>query len=304
MDSADIQLVWHKAPGWGQRQGRTDTMAVPRPRLVDTDSLRLLAKPQGRLMPDEGPVFGFSAPLDSLDPTQVTVWVDSVEVEAEWELTWSQLKLNSLQVQRSGKSVQVSFRPGALVREDAQAMWPQDTVDLVWSTLPQDALSTWRLKLEDVVCPGWLEVALGPDQVDLVRIHGGHHPHVVRPETQVFERHVVGRPQRQWRVGASERGPMEGARSRWCTLSLWRFGPTGRWRPCGGWIQRPARVASSAVDVQEPLNRPEGAKHHKGVRGFNGGVGLGHAQDVFPHAGAPSSPVSLNSRRMVINRNS
>ena len=170
MDSADVQVVWHRAPVWGQRQGRTDTMAVPRPRLMDTDSLRLLAKPQGRLMPDEGPVFGFSAPLDSLDPTQVTVWVDSVEVEAEWELTWSQLKLNSPSVQRSGKSVQVSFRPGALVREDAEAMWPQDTVDLVWSTLPQDALSTWRLTLEDVVCSGWLEVALGPDQVDLVRI--------------------------------------------------------------------------------------------------------------------------------------
>ena len=170
MDSADVQVVWHRAPVWGQRQGRTDTMAVPRPRLMDTDSLRLLAKPQGRLMPDEGPVFGLSAPLDSLDPTQVTVWVDSVEVEAEWELTWSQLKLNSPPVQRSGKSVQVSFRPGALVREDAQAMWPLDTLDLVWSTLPQDALSTWRLTLEDVVCSGWLEVALGPDQVDLVRI--------------------------------------------------------------------------------------------------------------------------------------
>ena len=27
-------------------------------------------------------------------------------------------------------------------------------------------------------------MALGPDQVDLVRIHGGHHPHVVRPETR------------------------------------------------------------------------------------------------------------------------
>ena len=171
MDSADIQLVWHKAPGWGQREGRTDTMAVPRPRLVDSDSLRLLAKPQGRLLPNEGPLFGFSAPLDSLDPTQVTVWVDSVEVEAEWELTWSQLKLNSPQAQRSGKSVQVSFRPGALFRADAQAWWPRDTVDLVWSTLPQDALSTWRLKLEDVTCPGWLEVGLGPDQVDLVRIH-------------------------------------------------------------------------------------------------------------------------------------
>jgi hypothetical protein len=170
MDSADVQVVWHRAPVWGQRQGRTDTMAVPRPRLMDTDSLRLLAKPQGRLMPAEGLVFGFSAPLDSLDPTQVTVWVDSVEVEAEWELTWSQLKLNSSSVQRSGKSVQASFRPGALVREDAQAMWPLDTVDLVWSTLPQDALSTWRLTLEDVVCSGWLEVALGPDQVDLVRI--------------------------------------------------------------------------------------------------------------------------------------
>ena len=140
MDSADIQLVWHKAPGWGQREGRTDTMAVPRPRLVDSDSLRLLAKPQGRLMPNEGPVFGFSAPLDSLDPTQVTVWVDSVEVEAEWELTWSQLKLNSPQAQRSGKSVQVSFRPGALFREMPKPWWPQDTVDLVWSTLPQDAL--------------------------------------------------------------------------------------------------------------------------------------------------------------------
>ena len=170
MDSADVQVVWHRARVWGQRQGHTDTMAVPRPRLMDTDSLRLLAKPQGRLMPDEGPVFGFSAPLDSLDPTQVTVWVDSVEVEAEWELTWSQLKLNSPPVQRPGKSVQVSFRPGALVREDAQAMWPQDTVDLVWSTLPQDALSTWRLTLEDVVCSGWLEVTLGPDQVALVRI--------------------------------------------------------------------------------------------------------------------------------------
>ena len=170
MDSADVQVVWHRAPVWGQRQGRTDTMAVPRPRLMDTDSLRLLAKPRGRLMPDEGPVFGLSAPLDSLDPTQVTVWVDSVEVEAEWELTWSQLKLNSPPVQRPGKSVQVSFRPGALVREDAQAMWPLDTLDLVWSTLPQDALSTWRLTLEDVVCSGWLEVALGPDQVDLVRI--------------------------------------------------------------------------------------------------------------------------------------
>ena len=170
LDSAGIQLVWHKAPVWGQWQGRVDTMAVPKPRLVDTDSLRLLAKPQGRLMPDEGTVFEFSAPLDSVDETQVTVWVDSVEVEANWDLTWSEVRLNSLQAQRPGASVQVSFRPGALFREDASDRWPQDTVDLVWSTLPQDALSTWRLKLEDVACPGWLEVALGPDQVDLVGI--------------------------------------------------------------------------------------------------------------------------------------
>ena len=47
LDSAGIQLVWHRAPVWGQRQGRVDTMAVPKPRLVDMDSLRLLAKPQG-----------------------------------------------------------------------------------------------------------------------------------------------------------------------------------------------------------------------------------------------------------------
>ncbi len=171
LDSAGIQLVWHRAPVWGQRQGRVDTMAVPRPRLVDMDSLRLLAKPQGRLMPGEEPVFEFSAPLDSLDETQMTLWVDSVEVDADWDLTWSEVRLNSLQVKRPGASVQVSFRPGALFREDASGIWPQDTVDLVWSTLPQDALSTWRLKLEDVACPGWLEVALGPDQVDLVRIH-------------------------------------------------------------------------------------------------------------------------------------
>lgn len=171
LDSAGIQLVWHRAPIWGQRQGRVDTMAVPRPRLVDMDSLRLLAKPQGRLMPGEEPVFEFSAPLDSLDETQMTLWVDSVEVDADWDLTWSEVRLNSLQVKRPGASVQVSFRPGALFREDASGIWPQDTVDLVWSTLPQDALSTWRLKLEDVACPGWLEVALGPDQVDLVRIH-------------------------------------------------------------------------------------------------------------------------------------
>ena len=171
LDSAGIQLVWHRAPVWGQRQGRVDTMAVPRPRLVDTDSLRLLAKPKGRLMPGEEPVFEFSAPLDSLDETQMTLWVDSVEVDADWDLTWSEVRLNSLQVKRPGASVQVSFRPGALLREDASGIWPQDTVDLVWSTLPQDALSTWRLKLEDVACPGWLEVALGPDQVDLFRIH-------------------------------------------------------------------------------------------------------------------------------------
>ena len=92
--------------------------------------------------------------------------------------------------------------------------------------------------------------------------------------------------------------------NRCSTSILWRSGPTGKWRRCGGWIRQPAPVVPSAVDVQEPLNGPEGAKHHKGVCGFNGGVGLGHAQDVFSHAGAPSSPVSLNSRRMVINRNS
>ena len=172
LDSAGIQLVWHRAPVWGQRQGRVDTMAVPKPRLVDMDSLRLLAKPQGRLMPDERPVFEFSAPLDSLDATQMTVWVDSAVVEADWDLTWSEIRLNSRKVKRPGASVQVSFRPGALLREDASNIWPQDTTDLVWSTLPLDALSTWRLKLEDVACPGWIEVALGTDQVDLIRIHG------------------------------------------------------------------------------------------------------------------------------------
>ena len=170
MDSAGIQLVWHRAPVWGQRQGRLDTMSVPRPRLVDVDSLRLLAKPQGRLMPEEAPIFEFSAPLDSFNETQVTVWVDSVEVENDWGFTWSHVRLNTPQTQRPGVSVQVSFRPGALRREDAKDAWPRDTLDMVWSTLPQDALSTWRLKLEGVDCPGWIEVALGSDQVDLVRV--------------------------------------------------------------------------------------------------------------------------------------
>ena len=170
MDSAGIQLVWHRAPVWGQRKGRLDTMSVPRPRLVDVDSLRLLAKPQGRLMPEEAPIFEFSAPLDSFNETQVTVWVDSVEVENDWGFTWSHVRLNTPQTQRPGVSVQVSFRPGALRREDAKDAWPRDTLDMVWSTLPQDALSTWRLKLEGVDCPGWIEVALGSDQVDLVRV--------------------------------------------------------------------------------------------------------------------------------------
>jgi hypothetical protein len=170
MDSAGIQLVWHRAPVWGQRKGRLDTMSVPRPRLVDLDSLRLLAKPQGRLMPEEAPIFEFSAPLDSFNETQVTVWVDSVEVENDWGFTWSHVRLNTPQTQRPGVSVQVSFRPGALRREDAKDAWPRDTLDMVWSTLPQDALSTWRLKLEGVDCPGWIEVALGSDQVDLVRV--------------------------------------------------------------------------------------------------------------------------------------
>ena len=170
MDSAGIQLVWHRAPVWGQRQGRLDTMSVPRPWLVDVDSLRLLAKPQGRLMPEEAPIFEFSAPLDSLNETQVTVWVDSVEVENDWGFTWSHVRLNTPQTQRPGVSVQVSFRPGALRRADAKDAWPRDTLDMVWSTLPQDALSTWRLKLEGVDCPGWIEVALGSDQVDLVRV--------------------------------------------------------------------------------------------------------------------------------------
>lgn len=170
MDSAGIQLVWHRAPVWGQRKGRLDTMSVPRPRLVDLDSLRLLAKPQGRLMPEEAPIFEFSAPLDSFNETQVTVWVDSVEVENDWGFTWSHVRLNTPQTQRPGVSVQVSFRPGALRREDAKDAWPRDTLDMVWSTLPQDALSTWRLKLEGVDCPGWIEVALGSDQVDLIRV--------------------------------------------------------------------------------------------------------------------------------------
>jgi hypothetical protein len=170
MDSAGIQLVWHRAPVWGQRKGRLDTMSVPRPRLVDLDSLRLLAKPQGRLMPEEAPIFEFSAPLDSFNETQVTVWVDSVEVENDWGFTWSHVRLNTPQTQRPGVSVQVSFRPGALRREDAKDAWPRDTLDMVWSTLPQNALSTWRLKLEGVDCPGWIEVALGSDQVDLVRV--------------------------------------------------------------------------------------------------------------------------------------
>lgn len=172
MDSADIQLVWHRAPIWGQTQGRLDTMAVPRPRLVDTDSLRLKSKPQGRLMPNEVPVFEFSAPLDSLDEDQVMVWVDSVEVQASWDLTWSNVRLNCPQAERPGVSVQTTFYPNALFREDAQETWPQDTLELVWSTLTQDALAKWRLKLEDVACPGWVEVTLGQGaQGDLMRVH-------------------------------------------------------------------------------------------------------------------------------------
>ena len=47
MDSADVQVVWHRAPVWGQRQGRTDTMAVPRPRLMDKIRCGCWPNPKG-----------------------------------------------------------------------------------------------------------------------------------------------------------------------------------------------------------------------------------------------------------------
>ena len=53
---------------------------------------------------------------------------------------------------------------------------------------------------------------------------------------------------------------------------------------CRGVRQRPCIDGGGplSVDVEKALDAVQGAKHHQGVRGLNGRVGLGHPQDVLP----------------------
>jgi hypothetical protein len=63
------------------------------------------------------------------------------------------------ELQFAGSEVRLTLLPGALTRAGKEGeVMPEDTLELVWSVHPVEALGEWGLALEGVQCGGLLEL--------------------------------------------------------------------------------------------------------------------------------------------------
>ena len=170
-DSLALQMVWHHMAPWGEAVGWTDTLDVPRPRVVALDSLSLVDKPMGSLLPGESGTVVLSAPVQTLDTSRWRLAVDSVPVtpvvqwdppSTEWSLAAGCAK---------GSQVEWTFLPGVAQRLSSLEWWPRDTLTLTWQLAQEEDLATWVLSLEGVRCPGQLELTNAKgNRLDLVDV--------------------------------------------------------------------------------------------------------------------------------------
>ena len=161
LDSAALQLVWHHAPYWPQGEWTTDTLDVPQPRLKPAKELVLSSKPLGKQRPGQQPKLTWSAALEGVNEEKWTVTVDSLPFAPDLQAAWpsTQVALHASALHRPGAQIELTLLPGALIRAGRHdEVLPEDTLELVWSVLPLDALSEWTLQLEGVVCPGLVEL--------------------------------------------------------------------------------------------------------------------------------------------------
>ena len=183
-DTTALRLVWHHAPVWAEGDWTTDTMDVPAPRWMPTESLELVAKPLGKRLPGERPAVTWSAPISGVDTSQMALLVDSVPVPVLVESRWPSMQMAIVNEACVKAGAQVSLRlfPGALMRAGFEVgagagaeaeLYPADTLDLAWSVQPQDALSEWILHFEGVGCPGLVELTDNQGmRLDAVAVQG------------------------------------------------------------------------------------------------------------------------------------
>lgn len=161
-DSLVLQLVWHHAPLWPKGEWWTDTVDVPAPRMTDLSPLALKEKPLGRWMPDALPSLTWSAPVAEVDVTRLALTVDSVPLAPMVEGPFPSMKstLGNPELLSWNAEVALTVLPGALKRAgESEYNWPEDTLDVVWSTKAKSDVAEWVLRLEGVNCPGLLELA-------------------------------------------------------------------------------------------------------------------------------------------------
>ena len=161
-DSLVLQLVWHHAPLWPKGEWWTDTVDVPAPRMTGLSPLALKEKPLGRWMPDALPSLTWSAPVAEVDVTRLALTVDSVPLEPLLEGPFPSMKstLGNPELLSWNAEVALMVLPGALKRAgESEHNWPEDTLDVVWSTKAKSDVAEWVLRLEGVNCPGLLELA-------------------------------------------------------------------------------------------------------------------------------------------------
>lgn len=162
LDSAAVQLVWHRAPEWPKGAWRTDTVDVPRPRIRPAERAALTSKPMGKQLPGRVPELVWSAPISRVDTSLWRLEVDSTQIACPAAAPWpsDRVALAAPELQFAGSEVRLTLLPGALKRAGKEGeVMPEDTLELVWSVHPVEALSEWGLTLEGVQCGGLLELA-------------------------------------------------------------------------------------------------------------------------------------------------
>jgi len=194
LDSVALQVVWHHAPDWPQGEWTTDTLDVPQPRMKPAKDLALTGKPLGKQRPGQQPKLTWSAALEGVNEEKWTVTVDSLPVAPDLQAAWpsTQVALHASALHRPGAQIALTVLPGALIRQGRpDEVLPVDTLELVWSVLPLDALSEWTLHLEGVACPGLVELTNAKgERLDVVP---------VRTDTTLTWTHVMpGKVRATW----------------------------------------------------------------------------------------------------------
>jgi hypothetical protein len=170
-DSLALQIVWHHTAPWGEAVGWADTLDVPRPRVVALDSLSLVDKPMGPLLPGESGTVVLSAPVQTLDASRWQLAVDSVSVTpvVQWDSPSTEWSLDADCAK--GSKVEWTFLPGVAQRLSSLESWPRDTLTLTWQIFQEEDLAMWVLSLEGVRCPGQLELTNAKgNRLDLIDV--------------------------------------------------------------------------------------------------------------------------------------